>query len=94
MSRIRKHFSAEFKAKVALEALKGLKTLAELSSEYSVHANQISTWKQQLQQASPEAFARVRSKEKQDQQLIDRLYQQIGQLQVELEWLKKKTNTR
>jgi len=94
MPGVRKRFSAEFKAKVALEALKGLKTLSELSSEFGLHANQISTWKQQLQQASADVFSKPASHDKQDKQLIDRLYQQIGQLQVELEWLKKKTNTR
>ncbi|MBK8537362.1 MAG: transposase [Candidatus Competibacteraceae bacterium] len=55
----RKQFSSEFKAKVALEALKGEKTLAQLSSEYGVHATQINTWKQQAREKLPELFGRA-----------------------------------
>lgn len=91
MGKMRKQFGKEFKAKVALEALKGQKTTAELSSEYSVHANQINKWKKELREALPGIFSRGRSSEEiQQQELVDQLYRQIGQLQVENDWLKKK----
>lgn len=91
MGKIRKQFGKEFKAKVAVEALKGLKTGAELSSEYGVHVNQINKWKKELREALPEIFSRGKSAEDyQQQELIDQLYRQIGRLQVENDWLKKK----
>ena len=87
----RRRFSAEFKARVAREALKEHKTIAELASEYEVHPNQITQWKKQLLEALPEVFSRRReSDRKAEEALKDRLYRQIGQLQVELDWLKKK----
>ncbi len=91
MGKIRKQFGEEYKAKVALEAMKGLKTIAELSSEYGVHVNQISKWKRQLRKELPGIFSRNPNPESQQQEeLIDRLYRQIGQLQVENDWFKKK----
>ena len=87
----RRRFSAEFKARVAREALKEQKTIAELAAEYEVHPNQISQWKKQLLDVLPEVFSRRRGEEeKRRQELTDRLYRQIGRLQVELDWLKKK----
>jgi transposase-like protein len=62
MPRRRRRFSAEFKAKVALQAIKGEKTVAELASEHEVHRNQISQWKKQLLDALPEVFGRLRSR--------------------------------
>lgn len=92
MARRRRRFSAEFKAKVALEAIRGQKTVAELAGEHEVHANQIRQWKTQLLEALPEVFGRRREQDAAKQQeLTDRLYQQIGQLKVELDWLKKKS---
>lgn len=91
MSRIRKRFSKEFKAKVALEAIKGLKTSAELSSEYAVHPTQIAQWKKELREGLPELFTGKKSAQEKDKdRLIDELYKHIGQLQVEIGWLKKK----
>ena len=88
----RRRFSAEFKAKVAIEAIKGQKTVAELAGEYEVHANQIMQWKKQLLESLPEVFGRRREQDTAKQaELADRLYQQIGQLKVELDWLKKKS---
>lgn len=88
----RKKFSADFKVKVAIEALKGHKTIAELSSEFGVHATQINKWKKQLVEGSRDAFT---GKPERDAEAMDaereRLYAQIGKLQYELEWLKKKT---
>ena len=88
---MKKQFSKEFKAKVAFEALKGLKTSAELSSEFSVHPTQIAKWKKELREGMPELFAGKKSAEDKDKdKLIEELYKQIGQTQVEIGWLKKK----
>lgn len=87
---MRKRFSKEFKAKVALEALKGEKTIAELASEYKVHATQVTTWRKQLKESAAEVFGNPYSKElKEHQELAERLYKNIGQLQVENDWMKK-----
>jgi len=88
----RKKHNAEFKAKVAIEAFKSQKTLTELSSEYGVHANQITRWKQQLQEGIKDIFSTNSSSKSsnKDEQLQAKLYQEIGRLKVELDWLKKK----
>jgi len=91
MTKTRKRFKADFKAKIALEACKELKTLNELSQEYEVHSNQISLWKKELQTRASELFGKAKDTEKiRNAELIPRLYQEIGQLKVELDWLKKK----
>jgi len=87
----RKRYSAKFKSRVALEALKEQKTLSELSSEYGVHSNQISLWKKQLLLEAEYLYSNKRHRqEKEKEQLETELYRQIGQLKVELDWLKKK----
>jgi putative transposase len=92
MAAQRKHYSADFKARVALEALKGHKTMNELVSLYGVHSTQIAKWKKQLQHELPQIFSNRREKRDQDQEVLQaQLYQQIGQLKVELDWLKKKS---
>jgi len=92
MVNMRKSYDAAFRAKVALEAVKEEKTLAELSSIYGVHANQISRWKKQLLSSLPDLFTdRRKKRDKQQEELIEELYRQIGQLKVELDWLKKKS---
>jgi len=89
---IRRGHDAAFKARVALEALKGEKTMAQLSSEYGVHANQIRQWRQRLLDEVPHIFSdRRRRQDKEDEEMTSELYRQIGQLKVELEWLKKKS---
>ena len=91
MSTQRKRYSAEFKARVALEAIKGHKTVNELASTYGVHPTQITHWKHQLQQEVPQIFSARRAQREHDQEALQaQLYQQIGQLKVELDWLKKK----
>ena len=93
MSGVRKSHSASFKAKVALEALKQDKTIAQLSSEYGVHSNQISRWKQHLANELPGIFTgRKKAQEKKkSEELQAELYLQIGQLKVEADWVKKKS---
>lgn len=89
---IRKNHNGAFKAKVALESIKGEKTLAQLSSEFGVHANQIGQWRKQLLKELPSLFTHRRTKHDRDQEeLVSELYRQIGQLTVELDWLKKKS---
>jgi putative transposase len=88
----RRRFSAEFKAKVAIEALKGQQTVNEIASAHGIHPNQVVAWKKQLLSGASDLFGDRRVKDGQAQEeLTDRLYQQIGQLKVELDWLKKKS---
>jgi len=92
MKNKRRNHGASFKAKVALEAAKGDKTMAELSSEFGVHPSQITQWKKQLLESIRDIFSRRRDRSRQEQdELTEHLYQQIGQLKVELDWLKKKS---
>jgi len=91
MGNVKKKFSKEFKARVAIEATKGLKTSAEISSEYSVHPTQIAKWKKELISGLPEIFSGKKGAEENNkEQLIDKLYKRIGQLEMENDWLKKK----
>lgn len=88
----RKHHTAEFKARVALEAIKGQQTLNELAGTYGVHPVQVAQWKKQALVGLPEVFASRRAKLEQEAEALQaRLYQEIGQLKVELDWLKRKT---
>ena len=92
MKNKRRNHGAAFKAKVALAAAKGDKTIAELASQYAVHPSQINMWKKQLLDSLPDLFSCRKQKDQQDQEaLTAQLYQQIGQLKVELDWLKKKS---
>ena len=87
----RRTYSAEYKAKVALEATKGHMSLNELAVEYSIHPNQIGQWRTQLLEALPGIFSgKGEQSQKAAEELQAQLYQQIGQLKVELDWLKKK----
>lgn len=87
MSTKRKQHSAQFKAQVAMAAVSGEKTLAELSSEYGVHATMISTWKQELVRRAGELFERGNKQAGDAQKTIDELHRKIGQLQVERDFL-------
>ena len=92
MHNLRKRHDAAFKAKVALETAKGEKTIAQLSSKFGVHTNQIRQWRKQLLEELPRLFSdRRRKQEKDNGELRSELYQQIGRLKVELDWLKKKS---
>jgi putative transposase len=87
----RKRRSAQFKFKVALAAARGTKTLSELSSEYEVHPSQISEWKSQLLKDGASIFSTHTARQRRDQETLQtELYEQIGRLKMELEWLKKK----
>jgi len=95
MRKMRRKFSAAEKAKIALEAIKGIHTISEIAQRYEVHPTQVNTWRREIVDRLPELFAG-----KQDasagagqDQLIDELYKQIGQLMVERDWLKKKADT-
>ena len=92
MANMRTKRTSEFKAKVALAAIRGDQTVAELASLYKVHPNQITTWKRQAQDQLVAAFDSKRANSsKKDEKLKEELYRQIGQLKVELDWLKKKS---
>lgn len=93
MAQKRKRPSAAFKAKVALAAVKEVQTVSQLSSQFKVHSTQIHHWKRQLLQRAEEVFERSASQGKNGQEreaLIAELYEQIGRLKMELEWVKKK----
>ena len=88
---MRKSFSPDFMAKVALAAIKGDMTTAELSSKYEVHRSQINNWRKRALEGLREIFRGKRDKSiKDNEKIIDELYRQIGQLKVENDWLKKK----
>lgn len=89
MGRKRRTFSASFKAKVALSAAKGDRTLAELASQHGVYPNQISAWKKQLLEGVGELFEDGRKRGQEGSTETAKLYEQIGRLKVELDWLKK-----
>ena len=86
MKRQRKQYSADLKAKIAVEAVKGQRTVQEIASQYGVHPNQVTQWKKQLQESAADVFpnGRVRDGEA-DEQMKAELYQQVGKLQVELD---------
>ena len=90
---MRRSFTAAFKAKVALEAVKGDKSLAELAAKYEVHPNQISQWKKALLDGMTDLFSdKRRKKEKRAEDETARLYEEIGRLKIERDWLKKKAD--
>jgi transposase-like protein len=94
MGRNRKAYPAALKVKVALAALKGDKTLAQLASEFGVHPNQIQEWKKRLLAEAPAIFATRRSHAEREAEVLQaELYRQIGQLKVEWDWLKKRVET-
>jgi len=91
----RKSYSKEFKARVALDAFKGQKTVGEIASEYKIHPNQVSQWKKKALEGMSESFTRGKSNEVEElESERDRLYRKVGQLQVEVDWLKKVTGPR
>ena len=95
LTSMRKTYDAVFKAKVAFEAVaKGEKTIAQIASGYSVHPNQVRQWRQHLLEMLPEVFSNRRpQQERVRDEMEAELYRQIGQLKVEVEWLKKKSQS-
>lgn len=88
----RRVYKSEFKAKVALEAVRGRLTINEIAKEYELHPNQISKWKKQFLESMAGIFEDSRAGSKHpDEELTNQLYEQIGRLKVELDWLKKKS---
>ena len=86
----RKKFTGEFKAKIALEAIRGLKTVNEIAQEYGVHPTQVSIWKKELQEQASALFNAKRRPQPVDPSASpERLYSEIGRLKMELDWLKK-----
>lgn len=93
MARKRRTFPGSFKAKVALAAVRGDRTINEVAARFSVHPNQVTTWKKQLEAGASEFFHDKRHRKDRQgdgEELVADLYEQIGRLQMELEWLKKK----
>lgn len=93
MARNRRKHSSQFKFKVALAAAKGHRTINEIASEYNLHPTQVSIWKKQLLTEGPLVFNSSTARQLQEQEAREtELYEQIGRLKMELEWLKKKAN--
>lgn len=92
MTSVRKNHSADFKTKIALEAIRQRKTTNEITAEYGVHTTQIGSWKKQALAAIPLAFSKKRERLQQDAQAeVDELHRQLGQVIAERDWLKKKS---
>jgi len=91
MTTTRKQYSSKFKARVATEAIRGEKTLSQLGSQFKVHPLQIAKWRKTAIEQLPELFVDGRTRKVSDGSADkDALYQEIGRLKVELDWLKKK----
>ena len=90
MAKTRRKHSPEFKARVAFDAIKGVRTLSQLSQEHGIHPNLILKWRDQLLSCAPEVFERSTSTVQQDDAEVNRLYAEIGKLRMELDWMKKK----
>ena len=91
MTRKRRVFGAAFKAKVALAAVRGDKSTAQLASEFSVHTSQVTAWKKQLLEQAAGLFEDGRTRRDEQAACEQELYEQIGRLKMEVEWLKKKS---
>ena len=90
MKKERRKFSAAFKTKVALEAIKEKETLQQLASKFEVHANQITQWKREFLESAEDIFSKKKSEEKvNEEKEKDALYNKIGRLQTEIDFLKK-----
>lgn len=91
MGRKRRNFSPEFKAKIALEALKEIHTIAEIAQKYELHPVQVSKWKKELKDNVGDVFKNSRKTDEKNKELEEaKLYEKIGRLEMELDWLKKK----
>ena len=89
--RIRKRHSAQMKAQVAMAAIRERETAAQIAARYGVHPTQVSSWKRQAKESLVQVFeAEHPRQEREQRELVDELYKQIGQLTIQLDWLKKK----
>lgn len=86
----RKRHTGAFKAKVGLEALMGIKTVGQIAREYQIHPVQVTQWKGVVRDRLPELFESARAADQDSQELVAQLHEKIGQLSVEVDWLKKK----
>lgn len=91
MANIRKRHTAKKKLEVAFEAFRGEKTVSEIASKFKVHPTQVSQWKKQLQESSVEIFGGKKPQSEASEALVSQLYEEVGRLKFELDWLKKKT---
>jgi putative transposase len=89
---IRKRHSPALKMKVAIEATVGDKTVAEIASKHRVHPTQVSQWKKQMHDSAPEIFGGRRPQSEVSEALVSQLYQEVGRLKFELDWVKKKAS--
>ena len=91
MTKRRQRFSTQVKFEVALEAASGLRTINQIASDHGIHPNQVSQWRKQLLEEGPTVFTNVTARRQREQEAQEaELYEQIGRLKMELEWLKKK----
>jgi transposase len=92
MTAMRKEYGAKFKARVAIEAIRGEKTLGQLSSQFGVHAMQIAYWRRLALEQLPVLFVDGRQQQKARDSEVEKeaLYEEIGRLKMELDWVKKK----
>lgn len=91
MTKKRRSYTSEFKFRTAAEALKGMKTIAQIAQESQVHPNQVRAWKRQLEEGGSQVFEKDNRRQEQERKRQeDQLYEQIGRLQMEVAWLKKK----
>ena len=89
--RTRRKFSADFKAKVVIEALKERNTIEQLAKKHELHPNQITTWKKEFLANAAAAFGETRDgAEKETSEEVEKLYMKVGRLEMENDWLKKK----
>ena len=89
-TKTRKNYSATFKTKVAVEAIKERETINQIAGRYGVHPNMVTTWKNLLIESLPNCFERKARKDSKNEALVNELYQKIGKLDVQVDWLKKK----
>ncbi len=91
---MKKSYSGKFKTKVALAMIREQETVAELAKKFEIHRSLLPRWKKEALEGLPEVFANQKQRKKNDEKdLVNQLYQQIGQLKVENDWLKKKVDT-
>jgi transposase len=92
MGEMRKRHSPALKMKVAMDATAGDKTVAEIASKHRVHPTQVSQWKKQFQESAPEIFGGRKPQSEASEALVSQLYEEVGRLKFELDWVKKKAS--